>query len=93
MEKIEEVTTIKELTGLLSQQLNEIVSETFGDFPKLIVYATRNSEGDPDPKNIKSYDLDVVFAPLQIDSVGPIENSTLTEVLNWSKNWLGKVLD
>lgn len=92
MDKVDEVTTIKELTGLLTLQLNEIVSETFGTFPKLIVYAMSTVNGDTDPKDVKGYDLNVVFAPLEIDSVGPVESTALAHVLNWSKRWLVTVL-
>lgn len=88
---MDNITTIKELTKMLTEQLNDIVKETFGEFPKLIVYA-ENTENVEDKDNLEEYNLNVIYAPLNIDTISPKEKDHLKEVLQWSKQWLKETL-
>lgn len=77
--------TVKELTTLLSKQLNSEVKDEFGDFPDLIVYAENMID--------KQYDLNVIFAPLSIDDGYRVGEDRLREVLNWARDWVQKTVE
>ena len=75
-------TAVKEITNLLTQQLNKIIHEPFPDFPTVVVFATKNTD---QPSTYVFY-VGVEEEKTDFDS------EELEGVLQWSQEWVAQSL-